>query len=443
MIEIIRKIFRYQHTQISEDGSEPKNTFERECDEKQSYSKIEPIGNGYKYSKNKILLYSPNIGGHRPLYARILCDHLIEAGYKVVIAFIGIKVGAKEVFREYDSSSMSTLKNLDNVCLLKLVHNDFDVGKHIDILDGLIHELKPEKVIIMDGELLSPSIVDALLQNPEVLPARLVPIYILSEYFYKNKRNEFEEWLDDFHTNIFPRIDRFEFGFYSDENVVESIKSDKCVHIPELVDETIDDVSSSERKCFYERQLSELKSFVERNNSKKVLLCYGDVEPRKGLDFFYRFCQEHEDFVLLRLGRLKPDYRKDWDSLLWRESILISDRLFELDCYLEDSAIVDYAFNAVNYIALPYYNHLRTSGALVVSLLRSKPVLVSSCGLMAKRVGENGVGMIFKNGNYESFRSSLLDLDSNWVQFRDNVEKYREGYLGSEYLAAQLDKILQ
>jgi glycosyltransferase involved in cell wall biosynthesis len=173
---------------------------------------------------------------------------------------------------------------------------------------------------------------------------------------------------------------------------------------------------------------------LEKHKGKEVILSFGDLEPRKGIDLLLRLTAENEDLVLVRCGRTKQGYTPNWTAILSKEKLIRQGRIFELDSYVEDQGLFDALYGSIRCFVLSYKNFYRTSSVMLQALHYTKPVLVPDVGLLRDRVERNGLGRTFRNLSYRSMCEEFQKLRVEYDAYDDNIRRYiRENFTGECY----------
>jgi glycosyltransferase involved in cell wall biosynthesis len=244
-----------------------------------------------------------------------------------------------------------------------------------------------------------------------------------------------------FHFFFFRYFSLLDGGLHADENLVETGVSDKYIHVPEMMNTRME-YEDAERSPFYVQVERDYREFLQQHEDKEVILCFGDLEPRKGFDYLLKLVDEHEDLVLVRCGRTKPHYRRSWEDVFHKEHLIVNGRLFELDVYIQDQKLVDVLFESTKYILLPYKHFYRTSGSMIQALSYGKPVLVPDTGLLRDRIERHKLGRTFEHLSYESFCSEYRRLRGDYQVYADDVEAYMERYFSGDYLGRVIRRML-
>jgi hypothetical protein len=170
---------------------------------------------------------------------------------------------------------------------------------------------------------------------------------------------------------------------------------------------------------------------------------FGDLELRKGYDLLLQLAAHDPDCVCVRFGRTKGDYKATWDVTLNKEKLIIEERLFEVDTYIESQELIDFIFSSVRFMILPYRKYYRTSGVMIDVLRRGLPVLTSDKGVMANIVKYYRVGRVFLDGNFVRLQKEFSIFKQNYKKYLKNIEKFNITYEGKnieKILAVMVEK---
>jgi len=136
-----------------------------------------------------------------------------------------------------------------------------------------------------------------------------------------------------------------------------------------------------------------LRFWKEKLKGKTVILCFGSVTPRKGLEYlveaFHILLKKHPDSLLVVAGLTRPEYQ--W--YLKKINLLIGER------GISDSVLmagpVDYAsihvlHDLADMVVLPYTISMSASGSFSFAVKHSKPIVASNIGIFREELS-NGV----------------------------------------------------
>lgn len=404
-------------------------------------------------SCRRALVYSPNLGGHRHIYSKKVIDALTDAGLEVTFAFCGIQTdGKRRIFEPMNSPHVDALRQQSGVTMLDVSDRFPKDGGELAFIVNLQREHAIDYTLFIDGDALIPEFMAQLKPGAPRLLGRNYAIFILSEFFhigslrwrqFRNpKRRPFLK-ARAFHQFAFKHLDLLDGGLYSDECLVDSLRSPKCLHLPEVGHTPVAPSDDPAVQMFFGGVRERYAEFLARHPGKEVVLCFGDLEARKGFDFLVRLVADRPNLVLVRIGRIKPSYHHDWQTVLRREKILFEDRLFEFEHYINDQALMDVLFQSIDYLLLPYKTYYRTSSVMIQALSYGKPLLVSHVGLMRHRVEKNNLGRFFRDCNYDNFAEEFEKLRAERDSYTDSIQAYYTREFSQDAFAQTLAQTLE
>lgn len=116
-------------------------------------------------------------------------------------------------------------------------------------------------------------------------------------------------------------------------------------------------------------------------------------------------------------------------------------RLFESYGYVSEELFhVALGHERTRFLPLPYINHYGSSGVQLLGFSHAKPSLVPSGGLMARRVEDHGLGMVYKAQDKADFLRRFRDLaESGPAPYRKNCSEFMAVF-GDKSRADRLDR---
>lgn len=140
---------------------------------------------------------------------------------------------------------------------------------------------------------------------------------------------------------------------------------------------------------------------------RMVFLSYGIGDRRKGLHLAVQAVKEFPSastIYLLCAGSITSDPKTaaGLKELENRGNARIMDRYVSN----EEQSL---CFSASDVVLLPYIRHFGSSGVLSLSAAAGKMVIVSDEGLLARRVREHHLGLLFPSGSVEALRKRMQE----------------------------------
>ena len=402
----------------------------------------------------RLLLYCPNTAGHRLSYAARLLPFYLDAGYEVVFAYKGPRLyeGGRKSFLEQDPALLEAFTRSEGVHLLPLLDPLRTWRSELATIVQLQREHEISLTVFVDGDELTRSFLCQLLPGTPRLLGSNYAVIVFSEFFYLGDvpwrtflGPEYRRYLQHglFIKYVFRYADVLDGAFYADENVIEDLQCPKLIHVPELGHSDVAGPESPEGLRQKEAVAGPYRDFLNAHSGRQIILAFGDLEPRKGFEMLLRLCAEHDDLALVRVGRTKPNYQTEWDTISLKEQLALEGRIFEVDAYVTSQELIDSLFESVDYVLMPYVDFYRTSSIMIQALSYGKPVLVPDVGLMYERVRGHRLGLCFEHKNYESFAENYSELRESFATFRPDVERYYRTFYSDEALRSGLRASLQ
>jgi hypothetical protein len=381
----------------------------------------------------RVMVYSPNLGGHRHIYCKRFIDFFRNKDIEIYFVFCGNLHGNSGnyadykhgTYTKYETNHIDSFKDDEYVHMID-ISSRFRESSELDLIVSLQRQYGVSLTLFIDGDILKYILASQILLWKPELVGKNYAVFIKSEFIYSDAPlYSYCRYIDTiFHLLLFKRFSLLDGGFYADENIVSSVNSKKYIHLPEVGNAKLPFDEGCQEERFYTAVRESYLEFLQQHCDRDVILAFGDLEQRKGFDFLLRLVSENENLVLVRVGRIKPGYSPDWDSVLRKEKLIIEDRIFELDIYVENQRLFDTLFQSTKYILLPYKDFYRTSSVMIQALSYGKPILVPDTGLIKDRVEQNGLGRTFKHLSYESFFQEYIKLQSEYWQYTDTIETY-------------------
>lgn len=386
------------------------------------YNALQPEIGGKKKS---ILVFCPNTGGHRHIYAYFFIQALNEPDNQILFAYSGLK--GDSGYLPHESDYLNRIFKDKAITLIQL--GEKSSAGSLTELEHIQAKYQPNSTLIVDGDVLIKPILERIkTSKPLKLLGDNFGMFILSEFIYTEKPGQLrgisKADYEYFYFDILKNHPAFTAVFITDENIVERSQSVKFLHLPDIRATISTDPGKGPESGFSQRIQSEINAFCDRNSGREIVLLFGDLENRKGYDFLLQLVDQNKDLILLRVGRTKPSFSLSWQITQLKETLYKEDRFMEIDCYTPPD-IIDFLFKKLNFLLLPYRNFFRTSGVMMDSIHEGIPVLVPDIGLMADRVKRNGIGRVYEHENFEDFVKQFNELIQNIDKFKSNIYSYK------------------
>lgn len=421
------------------------------------------------------LIYCADIAGHRHLHSAYFMRFFLNRGYVVYFCYAGriarFLPSGKMSYKREESTYLEVYKGNPRVHFIDICDELSAAKNELNFIVKLQCKLEPTVSLFIDGDILKYMFLRQLLPWQKRLSGYNFSIICLSEFIYVpvGRFQALKElWLFIYHHFInrhifvhrvnfvakFPLLNKLFFhclcrfnlltaAFCPDTGLVNKFRHRRVLFLPEPITGNLESKVTGQGSSFYTRVKSRYQDFLEKNKSKHVLLMFGDLESRKGYDLLLQLAAHDPGCVCVRFGRTKGSYAVTWEATLSKEKLLVEDRLFELDTYLESQELIDFIFSTVRFMILPYRKYYRTSGVLIDVLRRGLPVLTSDKGVMAHIVKYYRVGRVFRDGNFRELQKEFSQFKQNYKNYLKNIERFNITYSKKnidEILAVMLRK---
>ncbi|MCP5104791.1 MAG: hypothetical protein GY950_15505 [bacterium] len=404
-------------------------------------------------NSRNVMIYSPNIGGHRAIYASKFINYFQKRDFEIFFIYCGLLLRRKAApgkprYSEYDSAFLDSFKNVKNVHMV-CVRDEF--AQDTDEAAFVVELQKKYNIalsVFVDGDVMMRTFSRQVFPGKPRLTGKNYAVFIMIDFIYRNmnlkclwREPKIRKLLPEFffHRYYLKYLDLLDGALVSDENLVRKINNPKYLHINDVTHFNAAPIEDEQKKRFFKNIIEKYNRFLARHPGKDVILQFGELENRKGFDFNLRLAAENPDLVLVRAGRTKLTYRITWEDILNKEKLLVEGRLFEVDVFIDSQELIDKLFQSVKYFLFAYQNHFRTSIMLPLALSYSKPVLVPDVGLLHTRVRNRKVGRVFKHLSSESYAEQFAILRKEYNAYHDNIRSYYREEFSQESFEKFLD----
>ncbi len=413
-----------------------------------------------KGNAGKALIYCADISGHRHLYAAYFIRFYLEHGYEVLFCYAGritrhLPDGSKR-YEPTESPYLDIYKEGNRVHLRNICHELNNTKSEANLIRDIQSEVKADLSMFVDGDILRWIFLGQLLPWRPRLVGRNFCVICLSEFIYSRGSmikalRELILFIKKFFTNRadlagrglfvrkFPlltkclwrnlsRFKLFNTAFCLDPGLVKHYNSKRILFLPELITRDLNARITTQKSEFNKKVERRYRDFLAKHKDKHILLMFGDLEPRKGYDLLLQLAASEPGCVCIRFGRTKSNYSPTWEAILSKEKLIVEERIFEHDIYIDSQELKDFIFSTVKFIVLPYRRHYRSSSLLVDFLHRGFPVLTINRGAMANIVKSYGVGRLFREGEFKSLLEEFLVFKNDYKNYLENIEKFKQAF---------------
>jgi len=378
-------------------------------------------------------------------------DFYRRRGFEVFYVYSGLEVDIKwRIYKDFKSQFLDSFKDDEGVhmhCIRDQIKPDTD---ELALIVELQEQFTPTLTIFIDGDVLLRTFIRQALPGKPRLLGKNYAVFIMIDFIYRDmnlggvllhpiKRRQVRHLL--FHNYFFKYLDLLDGALVSDENLVRECSPSKHIPFGDVIHFKTPPGNDDPKKQFFAKAMRQYDDFLAQNPGKDVILQFGELEERKGYDFLLRLVAENSDLVLVRAGRTKPNYSIKWDSVLYKEELMIQNRIFEINMFIDSQELIDKLFRSVRFLLFAYKDHFRTSIMMPLALSYGKPVMVPSIGLLAWRVKHHKVGSVFEHKCYEDFAEEFAKFHATYETYLENGEKYYASDFSDEAFDRRLDQI--
>jgi len=379
-------------------------------------------------------LYLQSCHGHRSIYATVFINWATDNSYKVVISSpdsIVIEFEKTNVHAVISKSS----NHIDNVvCLEKKHHPDISLLANADFYIRnkeklLAYEGAPQRIIIANYSLWAHDMEKRLYVNGSVIE-KLKAVKAKFKLYFHRKREK------DYYCNKLPNMGIAGLIASMDEYYVATAKHNKIVYIPDIY--TIHGVYEKNQT---QKDLVNLYSdFLKKHSDSEVILYLGQWQERRGLLELLKLTASKRKRVFVCVGNRMDGVQYNEEIEFIYKKLDNAGRVFISQTkYMNNGVFMDYVFNSVNLIVLPYKNFHGGSGSLITSASYGKPLLVPNYGHMRKTVKKYQIGTCYISGNLSSMEREYCKLIKSEVDYMDSCKRYAELF-SKEKVYNSLDK---
>ena len=379
------------------------------------------------------LIYCPNTGGHRHMYAKAFADYFCAKGYQVVFTYCGLLSGETKAwpFSVHESSFIASFANRPDVTMVSL-RDCYQPKRQVKLIRSLQEKYHADQTVIIDGDAIQWQLAAQALPWKTPFRNNTTGIFLFSEFMHRGAvalRELFAQWF--LHMVLFKHQPILDHHIWLDEVLMKSARMARYVFVPDILSEPEPWAVSEENRRFAERISQKVDAFLKENEQRTPVLLFGELEPRKGSDWLYRLVAEDESLFLIQAGRVKHNVQFPWSQVLARECLLKQGRLLEIPCYIDSIDLVKKLFSIPRIMAMPYREFYRTSGNMLYAVMNGKPVLAPNRGLLALRIKKHGVGLVYDYGDYNSFKERFYNMQSHAETYDEPLKKYASTFLGA------------
>ena len=371
----------------------------------------------------KILIYAPNIGGHRQVYCNVVAQWALESKMKVILCIGNDWCRGGNTISQ-DSPYIDIYMTNNNVDIINASQKPPHKSDS-EYLLNLENDIKPDLIFVISGDEFNNSLYsfmkDSIVSKRH--SSKWIGIFI-SCFCYPDLAN----WLKQKVQKLMlkQKLKYFDRTYWLDEYFVNNKNSKNTVWLPDISKSF--NISVNNDAAEFELLCPRIDNFLINNKGKDVLLFLGGEFNRKGFDFIIELALEDEQFVVLSVGDSLENVHEN-QEIMEKMSILEKNgRLRYIPKFIKNPIIINKLFQATNYILLPYRDHYSSSGVMLQAIEFQKPVVVPNIGLMGKRVFKNHLGITYKHKKYDEFKQTVYKMQNEYYNYIPSTITFYESF---------------
>ncbi len=405
----------------------------------------------------RVLLYSPDVVGHPPVYCRVIADALIDESCELVVA-----MGFTDELGLEASPDLHPLIRRPGVRLVETRAFSRSGVPHLtaEELAALQEERKIETTLFIEADKSNHEFRRIAAGEAPRLRGRNLGIFANTAEWYPGEDSQTGErkrlLAPTLRTTIgnLKRavLDRRESAKYFYERVIigERVLDEVLVKDERLaawrgqpvqwmpeISRPVSRAETDEEGAEYEQARADLAAFLARNEGREPVLYFGDGAYYKGYDLFLQLIASNPSLCGLHAGRPCDERQKAWfqfDAGALCTRLANEGRLYETGRYVHAQRLKELYFGTVR-VYLTTHRLALSSSTVIQALELGKPVLVPDRGLLGYRVRKNGLGDVYQYEDLDDLRRKAEALWSTdlshfatpamtfWERFSDEAIK--------------------
>jgi len=366
----------------------------------------------------RILLYSPDVIGHPPVYCRVVADALEAEPCDLVVAMgFTNAVGLKQLPDVQPIASRPRVRVVDTRTFSDRNHPHLKAEE----LVRLQTLLGVDTTLFVEADKSNLEFQRIAMERAPRLHGRNLGIFANAAEWYPGE----DSFTGQRHSLIAPtlrttlgNIKRAIFNrrqsarFFYEKTIIRSkvldeilVKDERLANWRGLPVHWMPEISrpfpapeTPDEETEFLRRRAELESFLASNPNREPVLYFGDAAYYKGYDLFLEFIAMTPSACAIHAGRSydvqqKSYFRSDVDSL--RLKLTREGRLYETNEYVPTQRLKELFFGSVR-LYLTTHRLALSSSTVIQALELGKPVLVPDRGLLGYRVRHNNLGDVYR-----------------------------------------------
>jgi hypothetical protein len=412
----------------------------------------------------RILIYSPDLIGHPRIYCRAIADALREQDSHLIFA-----LGYSSECELVDCEDLIPLANRPEVTLVDLRDYSHSQSTHLSTIELLDvqKKLAVDITLFIEADKFKDEFIKIALGKSPQLAGKNIGIFAKTSEWIPGE----DSFTGETQTLLAPTI-RTTLGnikravfcrkrsmryFYEQQilkkNVLQElwVKDERLSEqrpypvcwMPEISRPFAADTTPADD---YEIKKSELEGFLEKNNHLEPYLFFGDAAYYKGYDIFLKFIEQNENICAFHTGRTYDAQQHSYfqyDVEHLRKKLKQQGRLFETNEYVSCERLKKLYFSSIK-VYLTTHRLALSSSTMIQALELSIPILVPDRGLLAHRVKQNKLGMVYKYEDIEDLSEKSNSMRMNDLAvFEQNAHAFWQRFSEKNIKAFLVDHLLE
>lgn len=397
----------------------------------------------------RVLLFSPDIDGHRQVYCCVIADWFRQSGYDVILA---VGRGPDGVLAT-ETQLIGMLASRPGVKVLDLGLSDESqtVGEWVPMVRDLEQRYSPTWTVFPTGDEIRLLAKD--LGVPSCNAIKRAAVFIRGDWLYKRDFSRYPHLMRPYRwarwqahrlrEMIALRWDIWgnlglALAFHTNEDFPFKWMGSRFYHLPEIFSAW--GFPENADSPLTQRLMDEYQAFLADHTDKQIILYYGGWQARRGYDVLLSLASETKDTVFVSVGRPTADNAFHYNIAELRAQLGAEGRLFEVEVpFLPKNGFVDFLYQSCDFVLLPYSDFYGLSGILQEAASFGKPVLVPDTGYMGSIVAKREIGMTYRHRDEVHFRQQFGVLRRAYTEYKEAATLFSKEF-GLEKVHAALAK---